>query len=93
LKKSGRRTTLELLVLLPGLVDVAVKSLSPDNTNLPEDLRLEVSKVDEDHLKIVIEAEDVGTIINTMNDVFACLQPLLALLGKDGPLSTHNEKV
>jgi translation initiation factor 2 alpha subunit (eIF-2alpha) len=82
LKKSRIRTTLELLVLLPGLVDVIKKSLNPDNANLPEDLKLEVIKVNEDRLKIIVEAGDIGTIINTMNDIFSCLQPLLKLLSK-----------
>lgn len=82
MKKSRIRTTLELLVLLPGLVDVIKKSLNPDNANLPEDLKLEVIKVNEDRLKIIVEAGDIGTIINTMNDIFSCLQPLLKLLSK-----------
>lgn len=84
MNKSVKRTILELLVLLPGLVDVATKALNPDNANLPEDLKLEVNKLGEDRLRIVIEAEDIGSAINTMNDVFACLQPLLKLLGKGG---------
>jgi hypothetical protein len=82
LKKGRISITLELLVLLPSLADVVMKSLNPDNANIPEGLKLEVSKVDEDHLKIIIEAGDIGTIINTMNDIFSCLQPLLKLLSK-----------
>jgi len=84
LKKGEKRTTLELLILLPGLVNVVVRALNPDNVKLPEGLELEIEKVNEDHLKIVIEAEDVGTAINTMNDIFACLQPLLKLFSKGG---------
>jgi len=85
LKKSKKRTALELLVLFPGLVDVVMKALNPDNAKLPENLKLRVDKVDESRVKIIIEAEDVGTIINTMNDIFICLQPLLKLLSKGDP--------
>jgi len=84
LKKGGKRITLELLILLPGLVDVAIRALSPDDVTSPEGLKLEVNKVNEDRLNIVVEAEDIGTVINTMNDIFACLQPLLKLLSKGG---------
>jgi len=84
LKKGRKRITLELLVLLPGLVDVVIRALNPDNATSPEGLKLEVNKVDENHLSMVVEAEDIGTVINTMNDVFACLQPLLKLLSKGG---------
>ncbi len=93
MKKNQRRTTLELFIPLPELIDVVMKALNPDNVGLPEDLKLEVERVDEGRLKIIIEATDIGTVINTMNDIFACLQPLLKLLGKDSPLSVHNEKV
>jgi len=89
LKKSKKRTTLELLVLLPGLVDVVMKALNPDNAKLPENLKLRVNKVDESYVKIIIEAEDIGTIINTMNDIFTCLQPLLKLLSEGTPLSAR----
>ena len=72
-------------MLFPGLVDVVMKALNPDNAKLPENLKLRVDKVDESRVKIIIEAEDVGTIINTMNDIFICLQPLLKLLSKGDP--------
>ena len=84
MKKSKKRTTLEILTLLPGLVNVVAKALNPDNAKLPEGLKLEVERINEDRLKIVIEAEDIGTVINTTNDIFACLQPLLKLLNKGG---------
>ena len=72
-------------MLFPGLVDVVMKALNPDNAKLPKNLKLRVDKVDESRVKIIIEAEDVGTIINTMNDIFICLQPLLKLLSKGDP--------
>ena len=84
MKRGEKRTTLEILTLLPGLVNVVAKALNPDNVKLPEGLKLEVERVNEDRLKIIIDAEDIGTVINTINDIFACLQPLLKLLSKGG---------
>jgi len=82
LKKNRVSLSLEVLISSQGIANFLAKSLKPDNDILPEGLRLEIAVVTSDSLKIFIEAEDVGTAMNTINDVFTCLQPAIKLLGK-----------
>ncbi|MEM0240145.1 MAG: KEOPS complex subunit Pcc1 [Candidatus Nezhaarchaeales archaeon] len=82
MKKSRVSLSLEVLISSPSIADLLAKSLKPDNEPLPGDLRLEITIVTSDTLKISIEAEDVGTAMNTINDVFTCLQPVIKLLSK-----------
>ncbi|MEM0083367.1 MAG: KEOPS complex subunit Pcc1 [Candidatus Nezhaarchaeales archaeon] len=82
MEKNRVSLSLEVLISSPGIANLLAKSLKPDNNTLPEGLRLEITTVTSDSLRIFIEAEDVGTAMNTVNDVFTCLQPVIKLLGK-----------
>lgn len=82
MKKSEVSLSLEVLISSSSLADLLVKSLNPDNVVLPKGLRLEIDVAAEGFLRIFIEAEDIGTLINTVNDIFTCLQPAMKLLSK-----------
>ncbi|MEM4576837.1 MAG: KEOPS complex subunit Pcc1 [Candidatus Nezhaarchaeales archaeon] len=73
---------LEICVYAPGHVEALAKALEPDNKVLPSNLKLQVVETSEDSLKILIESDDIGTIISTANDIFACLRPSLKVLSK-----------
>lgn len=83
MKKGEVRLSLEVFISSPGLAEFLVKSLKPDNMVLPEGLKLEIDVTTSSYLRIFIEAEDVGTVMNTINDLFTCLQPAIKLLSRD----------
>lgn len=82
MKKGDVSLSIEVFISSPGLADFLAKSLKPDNKVLPENLKLEIDVVANDFLRILIETEDVGTALNTINDIFTCLQPTIYLLGR-----------
>jgi len=82
--KGDLHVTLKLRLYLPDLTEPILKALKPDNLNIPQNMKLEleVNDADKNYLKIRIESNNVGSIINTLNDIFSCLQPTIKLLSK-----------
>ena len=54
------------------------EALEPDNVQLPERIHLAV-KVQGGILEISLRSSDIGSLLNTMNDILSCLQPALKL--------------
>lgn len=82
MKEGKVRLLLEICVCAPGYAEALAKALEPDNKTLPSNLKLEVVEVSKDRLRILIESNDIGTVMSTANDIFACLQPSLKMLSK-----------
>ncbi len=82
--KTELHVTLELQIHAPGFADPVLKALKPDNLDVPQNMKLElkIDETDRNYLKIKIESNNVGSITNTINDIFSCLQPAFKLLGK-----------
>ncbi|MHC1629124.1 MAG: KEOPS complex subunit Pcc1 [Candidatus Nezhaarchaeales archaeon] len=82
--KDELYVSLELQICSLGSADSLLKALRPDNVDIPQNMKLEleIDETDRNYLKIKIESSNVGSIINTMNDIFSCLQPALKLLSK-----------
>lgn len=54
------------------------EALEPDNVQLPERVQLAVRARGE-ILEISLRSSDIGSLLNTMNDILSCLQPALKL--------------
>ncbi|RLF13203.1 MAG: hypothetical protein DRJ62_00410 [Thermoprotei archaeon] len=54
------------------------EALEPDNVQLPERVQLAV-RVRGEILEISLRSSDIGSLLNTMNDILSCLQPALKL--------------
>ncbi|RLF22450.1 MAG: hypothetical protein DRJ68_01475 [Thermoprotei archaeon] len=54
------------------------EALEPDNVQLPERIQLAVRARGE-ILEISLRSSDIGSLLNTMNDILSCLQPALKL--------------
>ncbi len=69
-----------------------LKSLKPDNIDLPDDMKIDM-EVDGSILKLLIECSQVGSLINTMNDIFSCLQPAIKTISELKGKATQNQKI
>ena len=82
---SENRITLklELDVGSEELADLVIKSLSPDNVDLPKDVELSLEKKC-GTLAIIVQGpfEKLLTVKNTIEDIILSLTPLLNQLGK-----------
>ncbi|MCS7140037.1 MAG: KEOPS complex subunit Pcc1 [Candidatus Nezhaarchaeota archaeon] len=82
--KSELHISLELRIYASNLAEALLESIKPDNIVAPQQIKIgvELDKDTKEYLTVKMECDDIGTAINTLNDLLSCLQPTLKLLNE-----------
>ncbi|MDI9619852.1 MAG: KEOPS complex subunit Pcc1 [Candidatus Nezhaarchaeota archaeon] len=78
------RVTVEVRIYASNMVETLVDAIKPDNVGIPQGMRL-CTRIDEEsgnYLKIRVDHHKIPPLLNTLNDLFSCIQPAFKLLSE-----------